>query len=201
MATTRDRILRAARELFADQGYARTSIRQVADRAGANSALIYYYFGNKADLFEASMGEPSHQLRAMLERALAAPPPASHRLELFLREYVPFALTQIPLTALVFRSLSSGDPELAERMRAQLEPNAALLRRIIQQGVEQGEFRPLDAHLAVGSLLGMVLFFVLAAPIAAPALEVEPGPDFADRLAAHTLDLFLQGVRAPAGGG
>jgi AcrR family transcriptional regulator len=47
----RARLLVAALRLFAEQGYTKTSIRQIAQAAGANVAAISYYFGNKAGLY------------------------------------------------------------------------------------------------------------------------------------------------------
>jgi hypothetical protein len=49
----RERLLLAGLRLFAEQGYAKTSIRQIALAAGANVAAISYYFGNKAGLYGA----------------------------------------------------------------------------------------------------------------------------------------------------
>jgi len=45
-------ILDTAEELFADNGYAATSIRRIADRSGVNPALVHYYFGNKKSLLQ-----------------------------------------------------------------------------------------------------------------------------------------------------
>ncbi|HEY2559544.1 MAG TPA: CerR family C-terminal domain-containing protein [Caldimonas sp.] len=47
----RARLLVAALRLFAEQGYAKTSIRQIAHAAGVNVAAVSYYFGNKAGLY------------------------------------------------------------------------------------------------------------------------------------------------------
>jgi AcrR family transcriptional regulator len=55
---TRDVILTAARRLFADAGFDRTSVRDVAAAAGVDPAMIRHYFGNKAELFRATMGWP-----------------------------------------------------------------------------------------------------------------------------------------------
>lgn len=49
----RDRLLQAGLRLFAEQGYAKTSIRQIATAAGANVAAVSYYFGNKEGLYRA----------------------------------------------------------------------------------------------------------------------------------------------------
>lgn len=55
---TRDVILSVARRLFADTGYDKTSVRDVAAAAGVDPAMIRHYFGSKAELFRATMGWP-----------------------------------------------------------------------------------------------------------------------------------------------
>ncbi len=55
---TRDRILNSARELFARNGIANTSIRAVAGAAGVDSALVHHYFGTKEQLFAAAVRIP-----------------------------------------------------------------------------------------------------------------------------------------------
>src|SRR5689334_5723947 len=50
-ASSRDLLLDAAERLFAEQGFARTTIKQIGRAAGVNSALLYYYFADKAQLY------------------------------------------------------------------------------------------------------------------------------------------------------
>ncbi|MGH4033302.1 TetR family transcriptional regulator [Actinomycetota bacterium Odt1-20B] len=52
---TRDRILAAAREEFAQRGYEKTSVRSIAKAAGVDSALVHHYFGTKEQVFEAAV--------------------------------------------------------------------------------------------------------------------------------------------------
>lgn len=54
-ASTRARILSAARRAFAEIGYQQAGIRQIASAAGVDSALVSRYFGSKAGLFEAAL--------------------------------------------------------------------------------------------------------------------------------------------------
>jgi AcrR family transcriptional regulator len=61
----RQAVLNAARELFAEQGFDRTTMRAVGTRAGVNPALIYHYFGDKNGLLAAVI-EPPIDLAAML---------------------------------------------------------------------------------------------------------------------------------------
>ena len=55
---TRNVILGAARRLFADTGYDKTSVRDVAAAADVDPAMIRHYFGSKVELFRATMGWP-----------------------------------------------------------------------------------------------------------------------------------------------
>jgi TetR/AcrR family transcriptional regulator, regulator of cefoperazone and chloramphenicol sensitivity len=58
---SRQRLLMAALKLFADQGFAKTSTRELAEAAGVNIAAISYYFGDKAGLYRAAFLEPQGQ--------------------------------------------------------------------------------------------------------------------------------------------
>ena len=76
--STKDRILYAAEELFAQQGFASTSLRQVTSRADVNIAAVNYHFGSKDNLvnevFRRRMDVMSAQRLDALHRALEAAP-------------------------------------------------------------------------------------------------------------------------------
>ncbi|MET7403421.1 TetR family transcriptional regulator [Dactylosporangium sp. NPDC005572] len=62
-AATRQALLRAARRRFAGTGYAATTVREVADEAGVNVALISRYFESKEGLFAACLADAVEELR------------------------------------------------------------------------------------------------------------------------------------------
>src|SRR5687768_10927277 len=68
---TRAGVLTVARERFATQGYAGTSVRAVAAEAGVDPALVHHYFGTKDDLFLAALELPVDP-RQILLPAIAA---------------------------------------------------------------------------------------------------------------------------------
>jgi len=78
--STKDRILYAAEELFAQQGFASTSLRQVTSRADVNIAAVNYHFGSKENLvnevFRRRMDDMSRERLAALQKAVAADPGA-----------------------------------------------------------------------------------------------------------------------------
>ncbi|CAM00747.1 TetR family transcriptional regulator [Saccharopolyspora erythraea NRRL 2338] len=80
-AATREALLRAAAELFAERGFEQATVRDVAARAGVNQALLFRYFGSKQELFaevlardsRGMLDEPLEELpRRLLEAVLAA---------------------------------------------------------------------------------------------------------------------------------
>ena len=76
--STKDRILGAAEELFAQHGFAGTSLREVTSRADVNIAAVNYHFGSKENLvnevFRRRMDDMSRERLAALQRAVGAHP-------------------------------------------------------------------------------------------------------------------------------
>jgi AcrR family transcriptional regulator len=63
-AATKAALLSAAAELFIERGFDRTTVRDIAARAGANQALLFRYFGSKEALFRAAMTNHGRQFLA-----------------------------------------------------------------------------------------------------------------------------------------
>ena len=59
-AESRQRILETARALFHEHGYAGTTVRAVAARAGVDPAMVFYFFGTKQGLFTTALEMPAH---------------------------------------------------------------------------------------------------------------------------------------------
>jgi AcrR family transcriptional regulator len=68
---TRERILRISSELFAEQGYEATSLREIADRMGFTKAALYYHFQSKEDILK-SLIEPAFEIIGELVDRLEA---------------------------------------------------------------------------------------------------------------------------------
>lgn len=66
---TRRRIIQAASELFAEQGYTGTSMDQIAEAAGVSKGTIFYNYKNKADLFEHLISESAAAIADQIQMA------------------------------------------------------------------------------------------------------------------------------------
>ena len=130
---TRERLLRCSLQLFASQGFAATSTRELALAAGVNVAAISYYFGDKAGLYRAVFFEPLGKPMADVARFSCPAMSLEDALRGFYASFVaPLALGE------------DGQRCVKLRMREMLEPTG-----LWQQEVDEG-IRPLhDALVAV----------------------------------------------------
>lgn len=69
----KERLLEAGVELFAEKGYASTSVREITAHAGVTKPVLYYYFKNKEGLFRAIMNTAAEMQQSLLKEVLKTP--------------------------------------------------------------------------------------------------------------------------------
>jgi len=162
----RPRILAAAVELFADRGYGRTSMREVAAAAGCTKPALYYHFGSKDDLFRAAIGQCMTGLKPLLDQVATLPGTVRDRIVAFARAMFKIlrsdpAPMRLMLAMQTRPDHSQPDIDFA-RYHAQSQ---ALLRTIFEEGVHSGEIRPdvdlQEAALALTAMLHSHAFIAL----------------------------------------
>jgi AcrR family transcriptional regulator len=142
---TRAALLTAADELFGNQGYEKTTVRDIGERAGVDSALIARYFGNKVNLYLATLTADADSARPSVDD---------------LASYVAWVLERTDLRGPgpIMQALLRSDtaPEIRDAARTHVtgrlvEPLVDLLQR---RGIPLARIR---AETAVAALFGVVL--------------------------------------------
>ncbi|MET9353721.1 TetR family transcriptional regulator [Streptomyces sp. NPDC006617] len=138
---TEARILDGARELFAERGFDRTTIRAVATSAGVDPALVMQYFGSKRELFTAAV------------QAAPAPPPAAGPDALVdqLLATLGLKLGGLPEGTLAMMRSMLTDPAAADHARAALGRQIDGIRAALPEDADP----ELRAALVVSTLLGV----------------------------------------------
>ena len=175
-AATRDLILDAAERLFAAQGFAATTIKQIGAAAGVNAALLYYYFDDKEQLYYAVLRRLLGTLSARgLERMAAAGTPADVVRALVAAQAETLG-ARPHLPSLLMRELIDyGGANASPEFRVISEGAFRGLCDAIRQGQRDGVFRPeLDPRLAAISTIGQVAFFAITRPLMATLLDETP---------------------------
>jgi TetR/AcrR family transcriptional regulator len=165
-AATAVAILDAAERLFAVQGFAATTVKQVADATGVNSALLYYYFTDKETLYRAVLRRLLGGLVVEgMEKVLASLPPRETIARL-VHFQVRFLLAHPNAPRLMARELADHQAERAEDAITRLA--ATLFARLcaaVRAGQERGDFRrDLDPRFAAISIIAQVVYLFIARP-------------------------------------
>jgi TetR/AcrR family transcriptional regulator len=198
----REAILEAARELLADQGTARVTLRMVAERAGVRAPLVNYYFGSKAELFDAVLDEVGSSLRDRLQAIAARGETPEERFREYIAGVIHIMAADPFAPRLIAELVFFPDDERTDRfVRDFGEPNIAALRLVVQDGIASGAFGPLDPELLAPALIGSCLFYFLGAPALRRITGSDPlDPKSVERYAAYVGELLLHGIAArPAG--
>ena len=138
---TRERILEVAGRLFADQGFAGTSIRDIADELGVTKAALYYHFTSKDAIFAELVEQPLARIRDVMAETNDLSTPAA-RAD-FIRRIVGAMADVAPVVA-VFK-----DPQLVGAVGAELAQSGVLRDLAMRLAMgRSGVTRPEDVSRA-----------------------------------------------------
>ena len=138
---TRQKVLDAARTLFAERGYDAATIRDIAKGAGMSTGAVFANFQDKAELFEAVLATDLARLAETMKAAAAAEGSVRTRLLSALEAGYHGSLEQLPLVQAVI-ARSWFQPVAAEmRARDAIKPILSVVTDTLQAGVGEGELR------------------------------------------------------------
>jgi AcrR family transcriptional regulator len=145
-AASKDALLQAAQDLFGQQGFEGTTIREIGERAGVDAALIARYYGSKADLYIAAVGaEDARETPSQYEG---------------LQQMADVLMTRAdqrgpgPVIQAIVRSDTSAEIRAAAMDRLAPRLVAPLAANMTARGVDRPQLR---AQVAVAALLGISL--------------------------------------------
>jgi AcrR family transcriptional regulator len=173
---SRGAILDAARELFARQGFLRTTTRAIAARAGVDAALVHYFFETKAKLFAEAVELPvkPEELKALLQDAQMADgaPGTGERLLRFMLGHV-FTSRSHAIAALIRAAVA--DPGCVPALRSLIEKTVV--------GGAASAIRGPDARLRAELLGAMIVgLFVVRSVVRVEPLASTPPEEVAKHL-------------------
>lgn len=153
---TADRVLNAAREMFAEVGFERTTIRGIAKRAGVSTGSVMAHYQSKiALLFEMLEFVNSRQL-AMVQETMPPSGPVADRIMHLVRVYAAFDLEHPSLAAAVLGYSWQWTDETEARVRRHFARGDEFLHDLLKTGVMSGELADdLDIHLSVKMIFAL----------------------------------------------
>lgn len=191
---SRGDILTAAEALFAEHGFAATSMRSIADRVGVTPAMIHYYFGSKMELFQAVVEQALAPLAAAIANLRSG---SKTMLEQFPGLVMRLAAERPQLPALLMREVFLPGGKLQGHFAVNLAPRLGgalpgLLATEQEAGRISDDFDPRVTALLV---LAMCVFPFVARPLAEKALGVRYDAAGVDHLEEHVTMLLKRGLK------
>jgi len=197
---TREALLAAGTELFAERGYDGVPVTAIAQKAGVNKAMINYHFGGKRKLYLAIVNATFGEIVASVERLADAPRPAPEALRELIAVLGQLVSRRHPhFCAMMLREVVSGGKHLEPELIDHPVRVLAAVQRIVARGVGEGDFRPVDPLLTHLSLVGSLVFFFATTRfrerVLARRRPAAKPPDAAAYLK-HIQDLVTHGLAA-----
>jgi TetR/AcrR family transcriptional regulator len=189
-------LIEAALALFVEKGFAATRVEEVAARAGVSKGTLFLYFPSKEDLFKAVVRETVAGRFPEWADELAEFQGDSVELVRYAMHTWWERVGMTPasgITKLVMAEASTF-PEIASFYQNEVvAPGHELIRRILQRGIDRGEFREMPLDYAVYSLIAPMIFLLMwkhaMTPCAPPSQQIDP-LTFIDT----QVDLILSGM-------
>lgn len=151
----RAEILDAAMQSFREKGYHETMLDDIAQRVGIRKTALYHYFPDKASLLYECHLVSLRELDRVMKAARDEQVPAEERLNVLVREHVRIMTDTLEGSPSAFE-VSALSPEHQRDIIAGRDRYERGLRALIRDGIDRGEFRPVDVKTVVFAILGAV---------------------------------------------
>lgn len=187
MKDTRERLLQAAINLFAQKGYANTSIRQIGRKAGVSTSIIYHYFKDKEEmLFEIIVSAAQELIQTLQDIHDSVSDPAECLREMLMAHMVHFSLKRKKETQIIAADnhLLRGKHLLLsqEKQRRIYE----LYNQKLKELAESGKMKDIDRTVVALSVFGMINTFFM--------WYREGGRLSKEEVAQNILEFIFQGI-------
>ena len=174
------------------------SLSELSLRSGLNSALVKYYFGNKAGLMKALLDRDMAAITHSVDALLTKDFDPETKLRRHLSRMIDTFYATPYLNRLLMRLVRDSDPPEAQRIaETYLSPLYAAYDRLIADGVKAGVFRDIDPQLFYFTATGAADRFFSARLVLRHCFDQDTlTEELRDRYRAHTIDFIMAGILA-----
>ncbi len=162
--TKRDMILDSAYHLFQANGYHDTKIIDIAEKAGIGKGTVYEYFDSKESilfqLFQIKILDRYENLSDIISSCTDCENKIKQYIDFELKNLENFVFSQNLLMDLMKRSYFLQNTAFMESIHKLVNKKFSFVYRIIEEGIEKGEFAQVDSLLATISVMGAINFYV-----------------------------------------
>jgi AcrR family transcriptional regulator len=198
--STEDRILDAAHTVFVRKGTQNANLKDIAEQADVNQALLHYYFRNKKTLADTVFERVASDFIPKIQSAFVADQPIPEKVETIVHRYMRLIKQNPYLPVYVVGELNQNPEEMKERLRSMgVAPfdKLDLLDEQLQRAADAGEIRPISAEQFIVNVLSLAIFPFIGRPLLKTVLDMNEDAfeTFIDERADTLSDLIMNGLR------
>ena len=163
-SATRQHLLQAALKCFAQRGYAATSVQEIVDAARVSKPALYYYFADKANLFQSVVDSAHDERYRIIQAAAARGRSVAEKLEEIVADIFEYSLRNRELMRLTFATAfaAAGDAPGQTRCREKGRRNYEFIRSLVESGQGSGELtRDFTAEELAMGIYGQINSYVM----------------------------------------
>ena len=157
---TQKNIIDTAMKFFARDGFDGVSVDLIAKEANINKAMIYYYFKNKAKLYEKVVSTLLDEIYDQIVEDIKKAEKPRDELKIFIETFCDFAWNNPYLSSLMLAELGNGAKNLPDDMFVGLKQIFLLLSDILKRGEEKGCFFDIEPIIIHFMITGTINLFI-----------------------------------------
>lgn len=198
--TTRNKILESAKLVFIEKGKDGARMQEIANRAGVNKAMLFYYFSNKDLLYLDVLNSIFRQLFEKINGIAISEIEPRRKIEQIVYEYTNFLSRNEGLPRIMLREIADGAEVVSgilQEIFSKSESGPFLnILSMIEDSVTSEQFRNVDPVQTFISILGMCVMYFIAKPIFknVDAFELINQDDFLQQRQRSIIDLLENGL-------
>ncbi len=186
----RENIIEGAQKMFMRYGFRKTTMDEIAYAARKGKSSLYYYFKNKEEVFQAVMEKETSALKKEIYKKVNNSSQAVDKL----RSYILVRMEGVHNWGIFYETLRGeylSNYDFIERMRIKYDENEIhSLTQIIEEGVQKGEFKDLNADLTAKTV------FIAMKGLENPLLMLDDGKTNLKREVDSLLNILFYGICA-----
>ena len=182
----RHEVFAASVHLFLEKGFRETTMHEIAAAAGMGKSTLYDYFKTKDEILTSVVEDAIYDLTEAAQDVAGKDLPATEKIHRLMHNHLDFLLANKEFYSRLSYEVQRLDLESQRRIQTRRHGYQDLLRRLVEEAIQEGAFRPVNPLLAARTILTLIT----------PVVFTNRPTGTPEQMMDEALDIFYKGVLA-----
>ncbi len=194
MIASKQRILETGVAMFARKGYGSTGLRELAEQAGVNLAMVNYFFGSKKGLLKVILDNFLSGYHEIAQQELTSEGDVDAKVRRFMNRIIPYIRANKDYFIVVLTELPHDDPDIIDHKASWIRKIVDLVQNEICTPLAAATEQKITPYLIGPVMIGMIAMRFLVEPIVARVQPVDLDVDSYNGYSDVIAEIFLYGI-------